>query len=40
LIERLRRDIGVNLASLDVVLDLLDLLRALHRENEWLRSRL
>jgi len=40
LIERLRRDIGVNLAGLGVVLDLLDRLCALRLENEWLRGRL
>jgi MerR family transcriptional regulator, heat shock protein HspR len=40
LIERLRRDIGLNLAGVSVVLDMLDRLCALQRENEWLRSRL
>jgi hypothetical protein len=40
LIERLRRDIGVNLAGLGVVLDLLNRLCSLQRENERLRSRL
>lgn len=40
LIERLRRDVGVNLAGLSLVLDLLDRLCAVQRENEWLRSQL
>ncbi|HZN10953.1 MAG TPA: chaperone modulator CbpM [Blastocatellia bacterium] len=38
-IERLRGEIGVNLAGVAVVLDLLDRLRALQDENERLRSR-
>lgn len=39
MICRLRRDIGINLSGLGVVLELLDRLCALQRENEWLRSR-
>jgi DNA-binding transcriptional MerR regulator len=38
-ILRLRRDTGVNLAGIDIILDLLDRLRALDRENQWLRAR-
>jgi DNA-binding transcriptional MerR regulator len=38
-ILRLRRDIGVNLAGIGMILDLLDRLRALDRENQWLRAR-
>jgi MerR family transcriptional regulator/heat shock protein HspR len=37
MIERLRRDIGINLAGISVILDMLDRLRALQRENEWMR---
>lgn len=40
LIERLRRDIGINLAGVGVVLDMLNRLCQLQRENEWLCSRL
>lgn len=40
LIERLRRDVGVKLAGVGMVLDLLNRLCALRRENEWPRSRL
>lgn len=40
LIERLRCDIGVNLAGVAVILDMLDRLRALQHETEWQRSRL
>jgi len=39
LIERLRCDIGVNLAGIAVILDMLDRLRAFQRETEWLRNR-
>jgi DNA-binding transcriptional MerR regulator len=39
LIERLRCDIGVNLAGIAVILDMLDRLRALQHETEWQRSR-
>jgi DNA-binding transcriptional MerR regulator len=39
LIMRLRRDTGVNLAGMDIILNLLDRLRALERENQWLRAR-
>ncbi len=34
MIMRLRRDIGVNLPGIGVIMDLLDRLRALERENE------
>jgi DNA-binding transcriptional MerR regulator len=37
---RLRESLGINLAGVAVVLDLLDKYCALQRENEWLRSRL
>jgi MerR family transcriptional regulator, heat shock protein HspR len=37
-ILRLRRDTGVNLAGIDMILDLLDRLRSLDRENRWLRA--
>jgi DNA-binding transcriptional MerR regulator len=40
IIERLRRDIGVNLAGIAVVLDMLDRLHALQRENARMRSQL
>jgi DNA-binding transcriptional MerR regulator len=36
-ILRLRRDTGVNLAGIGMILDLLDRFRALDRENRWLR---
>ena len=39
-INQLRSCLGVNTAGVAVILDLLDRLRALHRENEVLRSRL
>jgi len=39
MIERLRRDIGINLSGIATILDLLDRLTALQRENAWLRSR-
>ena len=38
-IERLRRDLGVNLAGIAVILDLTERLRALQQEVEWWRSR-
>ena len=37
-ILRLRRDIGVNLAGISMILDLLERFRALERENQWLRA--
>jgi DNA-binding transcriptional MerR regulator len=40
LIERLRRDLGANLAGIAVILDLLDRLTALQREVEQWRRRL
>jgi DNA-binding transcriptional MerR regulator len=39
-IERLRRDLGVNLAGIAVILDLTERLRSMQQELEWLRSRL
>ena len=39
-IERLRRDLGANLAGIAVILDLLDRLTVLQREVEQWRSRL
>ena len=39
LIGRLRRSLGINLAGVAVVLDLLDRVRALQRENEMLHNR-
>lgn len=39
-ISRLRNDLGINLEGIAVVLDLLDKIRALQRENEVLRCRL
>jgi DNA-binding transcriptional MerR regulator len=38
MILRLRHDTGVNLAGIDMILDLLDRLRNLERENQWLRA--
>jgi DNA-binding transcriptional MerR regulator len=38
MIIRLRRDTGVNLAGISMIQDLLDRLRALERENRWLRA--
>jgi hypothetical protein len=38
MIMRLRRDTAVNLAGIGMALDLLDRLRALERENQWLRA--
>ena len=40
MIERLRCDIGVNLAGVAVILDLLDRMRSLRSENESLNSQL
>jgi len=40
MIMRLRRDTGVNLAGVEVILDLLDRLRSLDLENRWLRAQL
>jgi DNA-binding transcriptional MerR regulator len=39
-INQLRSCLGVNTAGVAVILDLLDKIHALHRENESLRSRL
>jgi MerR family transcriptional regulator, heat shock protein HspR len=39
MILRLRRDTGVNLAGIGMILDLLDRLHNLERENKWLRAR-
>lgn len=39
-IVRLRRTIGINLAGVSVVLDLVDKIEALQRENRVLRSRI
>jgi chaperone modulatory protein CbpM len=39
MIERLRGEIGINLAGIAVILDLLDRLHALQSENEWLHAR-
>jgi len=39
-INRLRKDLGINLEGVAVVLDLLEKLRALQRENELLRWKL
>jgi chaperone modulatory protein CbpM len=38
-IQRLRRDLGVNLAGVAVILDLTERLRTLQQEVEWWRSR-
>jgi DNA-binding transcriptional MerR regulator len=38
-IERLRRDLGINLAGIAVILDLLDRLTALQREVVYWRAR-
>ena len=38
-IHRLRRDLGVNLAGIAVILDLTERLRAAQQELEWWRSR-
>jgi len=39
-IQRLRRDLGVNLSGVAVILDLTKRLRLMQQELEWLRSRL
>ena len=39
-IGRLRGTLGINLAGISVILDLVDKIRALQRENENLRNRL
>jgi len=39
MIERLRCDLGINLAGVAVILDMLDRMRALRKENEILRTR-
>ena len=38
-IQRLRRDLGVNLAGVAVILDLTERLRSMQRELDWWRSR-
>jgi hypothetical protein len=38
MILRLRRDTGVNLAGIGMILDLLDRLHTLERDNQWLRA--
>jgi DNA-binding transcriptional MerR regulator len=38
-IQRLRRDLGVNLAGVAIILDLTDRLRTLQQEVEWWRRR-
>jgi DNA-binding transcriptional MerR regulator len=38
IIMRLRRDTGVNLAGIGMILDMLDRLHSLERENQWLRA--
>lgn len=40
MIMRLKRDTGVNLAGIGMILDLLDRFHALEQENQWLRARL
>lgn len=39
-IQRLRRDLGVKLSGVAVILDLTKRLRLMQQELEWLRSRL
>jgi MerR family transcriptional regulator, heat shock protein HspR len=39
-IQRLRRDLGVNLSGVAIILDLTKRLRLMQQELEWLRSRL
>ncbi|MBW1980042.1 MAG: hypothetical protein JRJ12_02370 [Deltaproteobacteria bacterium] len=39
-IIRLRRDLGINLAGIGLVLDLLDRIEELERELAWVRNRL
>ena len=38
-IQRLRRDLGVNLAGIAIILDLTERLRTMQRALEWWRSR-
>jgi MerR family transcriptional regulator, heat shock protein HspR len=38
MIQRLRHDVGVNLSGIGVILNMLDRLTALQRENAWLRN--
>src|SRR5262249_48909740 len=40
MIERLRHDLGINLAGVAVIIDLVDKLCRLQRENEWLRNKI
>jgi DNA-binding transcriptional MerR regulator len=40
MIERLRRDTGANLPGIAIILDLVERLAMLQRENEYLRGRL
>jgi DNA-binding transcriptional MerR regulator len=40
MVLRLRENLSVNVAGIEVILNLLDRFCALQRENEWLRSRL
>jgi len=39
-IQRLRRELGINLEGVAVVLDLVERLKTLERENAWLRAKL
>jgi hypothetical protein len=39
-IQRLRNELGINLEGVAVVLDLVERLQALERENAWLRAKL
>jgi DNA-binding transcriptional MerR regulator len=36
---RLRESLGINLAGISVILDLLDRMRAVQQERDWLRNR-
>jgi DNA-binding transcriptional MerR regulator len=38
MIERLRHEVGINLSGIGVILNMLDRLTALQRENAWLRK--
>jgi chaperone modulatory protein CbpM len=38
-VNRLRQSLGINLSGIVVVLDLVDQIYALQRENDWLRRR-
>jgi MerR family transcriptional regulator/heat shock protein HspR len=40
IIERLRRDLSINLAGIAIILDMVERLRSLQSENDLLRSRL